>query len=307
MKIDWALWKPRLLYGGFFALAFALALRQTFPTAAVKERLLLEAAAPGWQLDGDDFAPSGVIGISARNLRLEDRTGHRLSAERVAASLRVLPLLVGRRSAAFDLALWDGRIRGTADLSGSDRRYTAEVEDVDLAAATPLRKASGLELLGKVAGALDVTVPEDPAGKPKGTFTLAVKDAGINGGQVAIPNMGGGALTLPKLSLGQLDGEVAFEDGRGNVKKLTSRGGDADLQTEGLYFVWQPRLEFAPLFGRALVKIQDAFWTRSGTAGFKSLVEMALASAKTRDGSYQFQIYGSLGHPQMRPLPAGQP
>jgi len=304
-KIDWTVWKPRLLYAGFFAAAFLLALRQTFPTDAVKERLILEAAAQGWQLDADSLSPAGVIGVSARNLRLEDRTGRKLSADSVALTLRPLPLLVGRRSVSFDVSIWDGRIRGTADLSGAVRRYTADVEKVDLAAATPLRQATGLELLGTLNATADVTLPEDAKGKPSGRVSLSVKDAGVNGGQLPVPAMGG-SVSLPKVGLGQLTGEVAFEDGRGNVKKLEARGGDADLTTDGLYFVWQPRLEFAPVFGRASVKLQDAFWSRSGTAGFKSVAEMALASAKGRDGGYQFQVFGSVGHPQMRPLAGGQ-
>jgi len=305
IKIDWTVWKPRLLYGGFFAAVFLLALRQTFPTEAVKERLILEAAAQGWQLDADSLSPAGVVGVSANNLRLEDRNGRKLAAESVALTLRLLPLMVGRRSVAFDVSIWDGRIRGTADLSGAQRRYTADVEKVDLAAATPLRKATGLELLGTLSATADVTLPEDAKGKPGGRVTLGVKDAGVNGGQLPVPAMGG-SVSLPKVALGQLTGEIAFEEGRGNVKKLEARGGDAEVSTDGLYFVWQPRLEFSQLFGRASVKLQDAFWNRSGTAGFRSVAEMALASAKGRDGGYQFQIFGSVGHPQMRPLPSGQ-
>ena len=305
IKIDWTVWKPRLLYGGFFALAFLLALRQTFPTEAVKQRLILEAAAQGWQLDADDLSPAGLVGVSAHNLRLEDRTGRKLSADAVSVSLRPLPLLLGRRSVAFDLSIWEGRVRGTADLSGAERRYTAAVERVDLAAAAPLRNASGLELLGILSGTADVTLPEDAKGKPSGHVALTVKDAGLNGGQIPIAAMGG-ALSIPKVALGQLGVEVAFEDARGNVKKLEARGGDAELTGEGLYFMWQPRLEIAPLFGKAGLRIQDAFWTKSGTAAMRSVVEMALASAKGRDGSYQFQIFGTLGHPQARPLAGGQ-
>jgi type II secretion system protein N len=298
--IDWKLWKPRLLYGGFFALAFLVALRQTFPTEAVKERLILEAAAKGWQLDADSVAPAGLVGISARNVRLEDHTGSKLSADAVSLSLRPLALLAGRRSISFDARLWDGRIRGDADLSGAERRIEARVENVELARATPLRRASGIEMVGTVNGTADLVLPEDPQGKPRGRMELTVKEAGVNGGQLPIPALGGG-LSLPKLSLGEVAAELALEDGKGTFKKLEAKGGDAELSTEGLYFVWQPRLEYAPIFGKARVKVADAFWTRSGTAGFKSMVEMTLASAKASDGAYRFQVYGSLLHPQMRP------
>ncbi len=305
MKIDWNLWKPRLLYGGFFTLAFLVALRWTFPAEAVKERLILEAAAQGWQLDAGEVGAAGILGISARNVALEDRSGRKFGVESFSAALRILPLLVGKRTVSFDLGLWDGRVRGTADLSGAERRYTAELDRLDLASAAPLRKASGLELLGALTGSVDVTIPEDAKGKPRGSMRLQVKDAGLNGGQVEVPAMGG-SLSLPKVSLGELSGEFAFEDGRGNVKRLETKGGDAELQAEGLYFVWQPRLEFAPIFGRARMRVQDVFWSKSGAGGFRSIAEVSLAPAKGRDGTYQFQIYGTLGHPQARPLASAQ-
>ncbi len=304
MKIDWIVWKPRLLYGGFFALAFVVALRWTFPGEALKERLILEASARGWQLDAGDVSGAGVLGVAMKDVRLEDHAGHKYAADEVAASLRVLPLLVGRRSVAFDLRVWDGRVRGTADLSGAAPRYVARVEGVDLSAAAPLRAASGLELLGTLAGELDVVVPEDAGGKAAGKVTLTVKDAGVNGGQVPVAAMGGN-LTVPKVALGELTADVAIADGKGNVSRLEAKGGDAELSTEGLYFVVQPRLEYAPLFGKAKLRIADAFWTRGGTAGFRSVAEMALAAAKGRDGSYHFQLFGTLGQPQMRAL-AGQ-
>ena len=47
MKIDWIRWRPRLLYGAFTAVAFILALRWTFPAEAVKQRIIVEAAARG--------------------------------------------------------------------------------------------------------------------------------------------------------------------------------------------------------------------------------------------------------------------
>lgn len=301
-KIDWTVWKPRLLYGAFFAVAFLLALRWTFPGEALKERLILEASARGWQLDTGDVSGSGLLGVTLHDVRLEDHEGHRYSVDAVSGSLRLLPLLVGRQSLAFDVRLWDGRVRGTADLSGADRRYVAHVRDVDLAAATPLRTATGLELLGTLSGDVDLSVPEDAAARAKGTAALTVKDAGVNGGRVAVAAMGGN-LSVPKVALGTVTADVSVGDGKATVSRLEAKGGDADLATDGLYFMVQPRLQFAPLYGKAKLRIADALWTRSGTAGFKSVAEMALASAKGRDGSYHFQVFGTLGSPQLRPLP----
>jgi type II secretion system protein N len=301
VAVNWTVWKPRLLYGAFFVLAFLVALRQTFPVEAVMERIMLEAGARGWQVEADDVSSAGFLGISAENVRAEGAEGQKLSAERVTAAVRLLPLLLGRRSIAFDVRLWDGRVVGTAHLS-HDRGLDARFESLDLARATPLRRATGLELLGVMDGTVGVVIPEDPAAKPTGRVELTVKEAGVNGGQLQIPSLGG-ALTVPRVSLGQVAAAVAIADGKGNFERLEAKGGDAAFSTEGLYFVWQPRLPNAPLFGKATLRIDERFWQSPATAAFRGVAEMALAQARAPDGSYAMQVFGTLAQPQMRPLP----
>ncbi len=304
-KIDWTVWKPRLLYGGFVALAFIVALRWTFPSEAVKERLILEAGARGWQIDVDDVSAGGLLGIHASGVKLESHSGLGVPIDEVTASLRILPLLVGRRSVSFDARIYDGRVGGRADLSGPQQRLVVAVDGVDLGLALPLRKASGVDLLGRIAGKADLTLPQDPNGRPTGRVDLRVVDAGIAGGQLPIPGMTGG-LTLPRIGLGEVTAALKLADGKATFERLDAKGGDADVQTEGLYFLVQPRMEFAPIFGKAKVKVAEAFWAKSGTQGFKSLADMALATARGRDGAWNFSVMGSVGHPRMQPVPQGQ-
>jgi type II secretion system protein N len=301
-KVDWTVWRPRLAYGAFALLSFALALRWTFPADAVKQRLVLEAAARGFQVDAERVGPGGLLGLTAHGLTLESGSGLKVPVDELTASLRLLPLLVGRRSLAFDATLYDGRIRGTADLSGEARRVTAVVAGVDLGRVLPLRKALGADVLGLLDGTADVTLP--PAGgdaKPTGEIALTVKEAGIAGGQVPIPGMTGG-LALPATKLGTLTALVKLDQGRATFEKLEAAGGEAELSAQGLYAVLQPRLAAAPLFGRAKVKAQDAFWTKPQTQSLKPLAEAALASSRGRDGAWHFQVAGSMGRPNLKPV-----
>jgi type II secretion system protein N len=304
-KLDWTVWKPRLAYGGFVALAFLVALRWTFPAEAVKERLILEAGARGWQIDVDDVSAGGVLGVHASGVKLESHAGLAIPIDEVTASVRVLPLLVGRRSVNFDAKIYDGRIEGTADLSGAARRLVVEVAGVDLGLALPLRKASGIDLLGRMGGSADLTLPQEQTGRPTGRVDLRVKDAGIAGGQLPVPGMTGG-LTLPRVGLGEVTAALKIADGKATFERLDAKGGDADVQTEGLYFLVQPRMEFAPIIGKAKVKVADAFWAKSGTQGFKSLADMTLASSRGKDGAWNFSVTGSVGHPRMQPVPQAQ-
>jgi type II secretion system protein N len=235
-------------------------------------------------------------------VKLETATGLAIPVEEVTASLRLLPLLVARRSIAFDADLYDGRVQGTADLSGDARRVVLDVAGVDLARALPLRKASGLELLGKVTGKADLTFPAAPEQRPTGRVDLSVKDAGLGGGQLPLPGMASG-LTLPRMGLGAVVAALKVEGGKGTFEKLEATGGDAEIRTEGLGFVVQPRMEFSPLSGKAKVRVKDAFWSRSETQSFKGLADAALASAKGGDGAWNFTVTGSVGHPRMQPAP----
>jgi type II secretion system protein N len=299
--IDWTVWRPRLGYGAFALLSFALALRWTFPADAAKQRLVLEAAARGWQVDAQRVGPGGFLGLTAEGLTVEGASGLKVPVDELTASLRVLPLLTGRRAIAFDARLYDGRVRGTADLSGDERSVKVSVEGVDLARALPIRKALGADILGVLDGSADVLLPVAADKKPTGTIQLAVKDAGLAGGQVPVPGMTSG-LALPRTTLGAVTAQVKLDQGRATFEKLEATGGEAELRTEGLYAVLQTRLAAAPLFGRAKVNATEAFWSKPQTQSLRSLAEAALASSRGRDGAWSFQVSGSLGHPMLKPV-----
>lgn len=300
-KIDWSAWKPRLLYGGFALLAFLLALRWTFPSLAVKERLIVEAGRRGWQIDVEDVGPGGLVGVRATGVKLSQESGLSVPIDELTASVRLLPLLAGRVSVAFDARLYDGRVRGVADLRGGPGHLAATVEGVDLGAILPLRKAAGVDLRGILGGSADLSLPATPGG-PEGRIDLAVKEAMLAGGQLPVPGMATG-LALPKTSFGEVTAAVALANGKATFEKLEARGGDAELATEDLSVVVQPRMEFAPVFGKAKVKVRDSFWAKPETQSFKGLAEAALASAKGRDGAWHFTVTGSAGHPRLLPLP----
>jgi type II secretion system protein N len=300
MKIDWTRRRVTALYAAFAVVAFILSLRWTFPAEAVKERLIMEAGHRGWQIDVDRVSAGGLLGVRARGLKLETASGLAIPVDDLTASLRVLPLLTGRRSLAFDADVYDGRVTGTADLSGDVRHYALEVKGVDLGRALPLRKASGVDLLGTLSGTADVSVPQAADGRPTGRVDLTVKDAGVNGGQLPVPGMATG-LPLPKTGLGAVVAALKLDAGKATFEKLEATGGDAEVRTEGVTFVVQPRMEFAPLSGKARIKVADAFWARSGMQGFKGLAESAMASSKGSDGSWNLALTGSVGHPRVNP------
>jgi type II secretion system protein N len=299
-------WKRWAAYAAFALASFVFALRQTFPVDAVAERLALEAAAAGWQLRTADVAPAGLVGVRMDAVTLESPEGARIPLDRLTAKLRLLPLLVGRRSLDFDLRLWDGRVAGRVEQSSGSRRLEAKVEGLNLGRATAMRKLAHVDLAGTANGDVAVALDEREPAKSAGRLDLTVTQAAITGGEVPVAAMGGGALTLPRIGLGTVTAKAAVKDGKAVFDTLSAKGGeDLEAESEGLYFVVQPRLAQAPLFGRAKLRFRDALWQKNGTAGLRGLAELALAPGRGSDGSYGLQLFGTLSSPQARPAAAG--
>jgi type II secretion system protein N len=290
-EIDWKIWKPRLAYGAFTAFAFLLALRWTFPAVEVKERLIFEAGARGWQIDMEtsrrDFLSVYAEASSRASWTRDPQARSRRFAAHPPAHRAAVDLV--RRAPSR------GRVGG-ADLSGDERRLVAEVEDVDLGRALPLRKASGMDLRGILAGTADVTIPEAANKRSTGRVEATVSDAGVGGGQLPIAAMSG-SLTLPAMSLGQLTAALKIADGKATFEKFETTGGDAELKTDGLYFVssrgWSSRRS------RKANKIAEAFW-QGGTQMFGARRDGA--GSRGRDG--RSTLSRIVGHPRMRPAAA---
>jgi type II secretion system protein N len=290
-------------YGTFFALSFLFALRQTFPYEALGERMVLEAAAQGWHLKMGDLGPNGLLGFDAEEVTLESSAsdGLRISVDELAASVSILPLFIGRQKVSFDAELFEGELEGIYEDRGGATRLRLEASGIDLAKAPPVKQLTGLDLAGVLEADIDVILDDKDAKKSSGRVSLGLTRAAVNGGEVPVPAMGGG-ISLPKMALGTVSANATIQDGKLNVEKLEARGEDVQLSTEGLHAVMQPRLRHSTLFGKAKLKLNDAFWQKSGTAPFKSIADMALAKSKGPDGAYAFQLSGSLGSPQARPV-----
>jgi type II secretion system protein N len=300
---NWKLvgWKRTAAYAAFFVVAFFVALRLTFPVEAVKERLMLDAAAQGFQIKVNDLSPWGVVGVRAREMTVLTSDGTRVPVEELKVGLRLWPTLRGHRALDFDARLFDGQVTGSTDDSKISQHYLARITGIDLSKAGALRKATGLDLAGILSGNVDVTLDAKDPAKSTGTVDLQIKDTAIRGGKVPIPGMEGG-LTVPPVRLGAVAARGVVKNGRADFGTLEAKGDDVAITADQVFVQLQPRLEHSPLNGRASVRPTDAFWRTEQVAPLRPLVEQSLATAKGRDGGYGFQIYGTLGKPQARPM-----
>ncbi len=293
-------WRRTAAYSAFAVLAFVVALRLTFPVEAVKERLILDAAAQGYQVKMDDLSPSGLVGVRATDVTVVTAEGTRIPLDALAVGVRLVPTLLGRKAYSFDASLFGGRITGSTDAGKAAERYQDRIDGVDLAQAGVVKAATGLDLGGVVSGRLDVTLDQKDPAKSTGDVDLQVKDAAIRGGKVTVPGMEGG-LTVPPVKLGTVVAKGSLKGGRADFATVESKGDDVTIVADQVFVQLQPRLAFSPLSGRVKVRPSEAFWRKDQVAPLKPLVEMGLASAKGADGGYGFQLYGTLTRPQGRP------
>jgi len=295
-------WRRTAAYGALFAVAFLVALRQTFPAEAVLERLVLEGAALGWQVKAAKAGPGGLLGVRFTGLTLESREGARVPVEELRASVRLWPLLLGRRGLDFDARLYDGRVRGLMEEGRSVRRVAATVEGLNLSRAAALRRAVGVDLGGIVQGSMDLSLDARDPGQSSGSLDLRVEKAALLGGQVELAALGG-ALTLPRADLGTVSAHAVVKDGKATFDKLEAKSPDVELAGDGVTVGLQPRLAHSTLFGKLRFRLQESFWQKSGTGTLRGVAEVSLAPARGKDGAFWFQVFGTLAQPQARPAP----
>lgn len=300
----WLALRPRLLYGVFAAVAFAFCLRWTFPSEAVRERLIYEAGQRGWQIEVEEVHPGGLLGVTMDGVTLTDAAGLKIPLDELSASLRPLPLLIGKQVLSWRAVAFGGTLAGRTDLSGDERRLDVQLADLNLKAVPPLKKATGMDFNGLASGRIELTLPGNEPHKATGTIDLTVTQAGLGGGSAVIPPFSS-PMTIPPVSLGTLTVVGKAEKGRLAMDKFEFRGGDAELGLEGGVVVLQPRLEYAPVVGKVRLKISPALWQKPSASMYKPMFEAALMNARTPDGSYQYQLFGNLSAPQLRPGGAG--
>ena len=294
-------WRKTAAYAAFFAFSFVVALRLTFPVEAVRERLILDAGAQGYQVKVNDLSPSGLAGIRAREVTVTTADGTRIPLEELKVGLRIWSTIRGHRAYSFDASLFDGHVVGFTDTSKTAERYQARITGIDLSRAAVVRAATGLDLAGILSGNVDLTLdPKDPS-KSTGSLDFQVTDGAIRGGKIQVPGMEGG-LTVPPVKLGAIAARGTVKSGRADFGTLESKGDDVDIVAEQVFIQLQPRFEHSALTGRARVRPTEAFWRKDQVAPLKPLIDAGLASARGKDGGFGFQIYGTVGKPQARPV-----
>ena len=299
-------------YSTFFWTFFWLFAYLTFPYERVRDRIVQEVEFPkdargnrrpsGYQLEIVDLQPSWFTGIEARGVRIikpaegEEPTVDVL-LEEVNARVSLLSLLTGTVAVTFDARLASGSMEGEFEYGDASSLRLNIVEPIMLQRVSIIRTFLGLPLAGRLSGDIDVSLPAEIR-EAAGHVNLVAEGLRIGDGQakLRLPGMPNG-ITLERINAGRMTIQLDIAAGVATVRRLRSRGDDAELDGEGTINLMQP-LRQSRLDLLVRLKILDAYRQQSDRA--RSMLALmdsipTLARARTSDGALQYRLGGSMG------------
>lgn len=316
-----ARWKVITGYAVFTLLSFIFWLYVTFPYQAVRDRVTAEAARNGWTVTIGSLGP-GLFGITARDVELKPGPGAampvvqdaslgqpgaprppmQLTLQKVSARPALFPPGVTGRANAFG-----GVLTGSVGLLGN-LRVRLSGSGLDPADAT-VKSFSGIDAEGKLDGEVSLNIPAEPGraaavgldlSHASGVVTLSGSRLLVKGGTVTVPYYGQPTpFDLPRIALGEVDGRITFEDGKGKVEHFAVKSDDLQLTFDGGITLGR-RIDFSELNLTLRVKAQPEFLKRVGLIG--SALSM-LPPDKTDPSFRATTITGYLGSPKLMGLP----
>jgi type II secretion system protein N len=286
----WARWTA---YAAFSWLVFSLSLFLTFPSDAVKERVVGMAQRSGLRLRVESvnlaFPPGLTLRDSYLILRDADPEAQKGAVAIHISKLTVRPsllgLLTGKPGISFDARLWDGKVSGKAGKNDEGGRLQVRASGLDLAQS--VLGAIGLQAAGKV-DELRLEVAGANLREMVGELTIKGEGLVIEGGSIA-------EFELPKVALGTLAGKIAIADGKAEFENFEANGEDLSAAVDGTIrladrlsqFTVQTRLRFRPT---------DEFWARNEMLRAGA----SIALKKDDEGFHTVQLYGQLTKPRFR-------
>jgi type II secretion system protein N len=292
-------WLRRLILPAAGVLAFALFIVLTFPYDVLARRIEIEAQRAGAEVTLGSVGPGGLAAVRARDVRVRISPAVGATAwpelrfDRAVVSPDMFAMLLRRTSFGFSVQGYGGSARGHVALSSDPRlpgvsSFRVDASDVDLA-AFPLREMAGLSASGKlrVKADLPALLPVEVA---RGTLSLGLEEAAVTGGAV----MG---FSLPRTTLGRVEGSVNVDKGIARVDKTDARGGDVEADLDG-------SINLRPLLSLSQADLHLRFrpsdrWLNENAA-IKGMIGL-IQNARQGDGSYAFTFSGPLSRLQPHP------
>jgi type II secretion system protein N len=279
--------KKAIGYSAFFSAAFLLMLHLTFPFDAVGDLVREHAKRSGIELTLGDVGP-GLLGMKAEKITvvLPKKEGQPAAAapeplhiDKITARPSLFPPGV-----ALSVDAFGGTINGSFGALGTPSLHL-RAKGIDLVKSDS-KAAIGLDLEGRLGGAIDLTMPEDST-KMSGRVSFLGDDLLIKGGTI-------GHYDLPKVELGKLEVDLKLDGGKATVQTFTANGSDLEGKIEGEASL-APKLPLSTLKLKMSLKPSAEFLKRNPIIQ----TGMSFAMAKDSRGFFNSNVGGALGNPRL--------
>ena len=233
----------------------------------------------------------------------------RVLLDEVRVGVGLLALLSGSLDITFDVEGLGGTLEGefSSDKKKKDWSVKAAAEDIKLGQAKILSKKLGLPLMGGLSAEVDLKVPGGKMNEASGTLRISCKGCSLGDGKKKLKIKGNAFLsagiTLPKLRMGKMSGEVKVDKGEAKIQSFSAKSPDLELKLEGSVQLRQP-MGFSVLNGYLRFKVSDALKEKNPAFG---LLDTALGNAKRPDGFFGMKVFGNLKNPKFLPSRVGPP
>ena len=328
-------------YPLFALFAFVVAFYIMFPYDKVKTRVEgFLSAAGDMEVTIAELGPSPLTGVKAEDLvvRIKDAPGmsapnpaattepdqgekggakasgkrpgySRVVLDEVRVGVGILSLLSGGLDVTFDVEGVGGTLEGefSSNKKKKDWSIKADAQGIKLGQAKILSKKLGLPLVGGLSATVDLNVPGGKMNEASGAMRISCKGCAVGDGKKKLKIKGNAFLaagiTLPKLRLGKMSGEVKVDKGVAKIQSFSAKSPDLELKLEGSLQLRKP-MGFSVLNGYLRFKVSAALKEKNPAFG---LLDTALGNAKRSDGFFGMRVFGNLKNPKFLPSRLGPP
>jgi type II secretion system protein N len=303
-KIDWrgllVKWRRSLIVFAAGLGIYLVALAWVFPYARVGEFAEAVLSNAGYDAEIGDVGPTFGMGVTLREIKISERPidggkPWRMLVDRATVTTSPWVNLTG--GMAYDVVadLFGGRVDLSIAANPEEGRGSLDIEDVALADLPWVKSALDIPVKGQVNLDAEVTLPKLKAGRAEGTVTIEALGLSLGDGKAKLkvpdnPMLAEG-LTVPRLRLGDLTGQIVFEKGTGTLKAMHAKSPDGEVHIEGEIRLADP-VESSRLDLYVRFRLSDQMV--KGSDKIQLLLQFAEMQGKRPDGFFGFRLSGSL-------------
>lgn len=220
----------------------------------------------------------------------------RITLEDLEISPRILPLILGKKTARIVLKDPKGKLDALVTSSKTALALSFEATEIDTAKLGLFSLATGVQGGGFISGSGDFSTDTADLTKTNGTINLNLKQVSLEPQTI----MG---FSVPKISISEGALDLNFEDAKGTLRTLSL--GKQGSATDAIRGTANGTLTLAKQWQATKLDLKTQFSFSPTILKAFILLETILGAGKQPDGSFSFNLTGTLLSPTPSPVSAG--